>query len=340
MERLFFNTTARFAAALCAIAAICALPLSSSAQQELLSTQWAYNKLTVNPAYAGGKDMFSARALHRQQWVGIDGRPVTTIINAHSPLLNNRMGLGLSYAHDKLGVVSSNHLALSYAYRLPFRNETTLSFGVSAGFETFKIRTNELEALHNTDPLLQSDISRIAFKTGAGIYYYGSKFFIGISSPDLIPNRLYKDGDVESQNFTGERAESAIHLYAMAGYAFEFADGKFVLKPQAKFRGVTSTKKKAPVQVDWNLSMILFERLILGSTFRTTFKNENESVELENKAAADIMMGFYVTKQWFLSYSYDFTLGELKNYDMGSHEIMIGFDMNFKKEGVFTPRYF
>jgi len=317
-----------------------ALPDEAAAQQEILTTQWAYNKLTVNPGYAGGKDLFSARALHRQQWVGLDGRPMTTVINVHSPLLNNRMAVGLSYVNDKLGVMHTNYLAASYAYRLPFENNTTLGFGISAGFESFKLRASDLEALHTIDPLLQADISRIHVKIGTGIYYYGDKFYVGLSSPNLIPNRLYNENNVAIDDISGQNAEQAIHLYAMGGYAFEMANQKLVLKPQILLKTVTSGKKKAPFQADFNLSMIIYERLILGGTIRTTIANKNEEFELENAAAADLMLGVYITKNWFASYSYDFTLGSLKNYNYGSHEVLIGFDMDLKKSGAFTPRYF
>jgi len=335
-----FKSSVKLMVLLFAVGLLVGLPGKVQAQQEILTTQWAYNKLTINPAYAGGKDMFSARALHRQQWVGLDGRPITTVLNFHSPLLNNRMGLGLSYVHDKLGVMQTNYLSASYAYRLPFENNTILSFGVNAGFESLKIRTTDLNALHTTDPLLQSDLSKINAKVGAGIYYYGSKFYVGVSSPNLIPNNLYGDDDVINDAFSGEDAEQAIHLYAMGGYAFEMAHQNFILKPQVLLKSVTSGKKKAPFQMDFNLSMIIYHRLILGTTFRTTIANKNEDFKLENTAAADLMLGVYITKQWFVSYAYDFTLGSLQNYDHGSHEILIGFDMNFKKTGAFTPRYF
>jgi type IX secretion system PorP/SprF family membrane protein len=309
-------------------------------QQDLLTTQWAYNKLTVNPAYAGGKDLFSARALHRQQWVGVDGRPVTTVLNFHSPLLNSRMGLGLSYAHDKLGVLNTHYVAISYAYRLPLENGHTLAFGVNGGMQTFEIRTSELEAVHSTDPFLQSDLSKVNARVGTGIYYYDSKFYVGVSAPNLIPNRLYKEDEVASEAFQGEQGEQSVHLYGMAGYAIEFAGGDFVLKPQVLFKAVTSREKSAPFQADFNLSLILYERLVVGGTVRTTFSNRSNSYDLENVSSADVMIGVYANKNWYIGYAYDFTLGKLNQYDTGSHEIMLGFDMDFKKTGVFTPRYF
>ena len=310
----------------------------ANAQQEILTTQWAYNKLTVNPAYTGAKEKLSIRALHRQQWVGIDGRPITTVINAHSPFLRDRIAVGLSYTHDKLGVISTHILSGSYAYRLPFENGTRLSFGISAGVEAFKLDATSLSLVELGDPIKEQDYSKVNFKSGAGVYYYGSKFFVGFSTPNFIPNKLYK----EEEDFTtnGESKQST-HIYAMAGYAFELAEKKVIIKPQVLFKTVVSGDDKSPFQMDFNLSLVLFERLILGGTFRTTIGNENEDgSELENIASVNAMMGIYITKQFFLSYSYDFTMGELQNYDSGSHEVMLGFDLNFKKLGSYTPRYF
>ncbi len=311
-----------------------------NAQQEILTTQWAYNKLTTNAAYAGAKDVFSARLLHRQQWVGLDGRPITSVVNIHSPLLNNRIGLGISYVNDKLGVVSTNYLALSYAYKLPFENGSTLSMGFNVGFDAFKIRSTELEAINNTDPLLQQDLQKINFKTGVGAYYYGNKFYVGVSSPNVVPHRLINTDDVNSLNTdAGKESKQSIHLYLIAGYAFEMADKKFVLKPQALFKSTVGGNRKSPWQIDFNLSMILWERLIVGSTFRTTIANKNDT-DLENIASTDVMMGFYIGKKFLVSYAYDFTIGGIKNHDSGSHEILLGLDMDFKKKGAFTPRYF
>ena len=340
MKGLNFRMALRLMALQSFVLVLLMLPGKANAQQELLTTQWAYNKLTVNPAYAGGKDVFSARALHRQQWVGLDGRPVTTVLNFHSPLLSNKMGLGLSYAHDKLGVTSTNTLLASYAYRMLFENDSKLSFGISAGFESYKIAVSDLNPLQTTDPLLQSDLSKINPKVGAGVYYYGKNYYFGISSPNLIPNKLYSESDLANDQNINRDSEQATHLYIMGGYAFEMAEGKFVLKPQVLLKAVTSKEKGSPHQVDFNLSMLMFHRLIVGSTFRTSLGNKNVDMDLEDHASADLMMGFYITPQWLVSYAYDFTLGDLKDYDSGSHEIMLGFDMNFRKEGAYTPRLF
>lgn len=311
---------------------------NANAQQELLTTQWAYNKLTVNPAYAGGKDMFSARALHRQQWVGIDGRPITTVLNAHSPFLRDRMAIGLTIANDRLGVMKTNLVTMSYAYRLPFeRNDSKLSFGLNFGFESSSINGSNLELVQLNDVISQVNYRKISPKVGAGIYYYGKKFFVGVSSPNLVPNKIYK---VKGDPNDNVNSKQTTHLYFMGGYAFEFAEGDFVLKPQALFKTVFGNGRKAPWQADFNLSMVIKQRFIIGSTIRTTIGNKSEGIDLEKFASADVMAGFYITKQFLVSYAYDFTLGDLNNYDSGSHEIMLGFDFDFRRTGIHTPRYF
>jgi type IX secretion system PorP/SprF family membrane protein len=311
-----------------------------NAQQEILTTQWAYNKLTVNPAYAGAKEMFSARVLHRQQWVGLDGRPITSVLNAHAPLLNNRIGLGVSYVNDRLGVMSTNYLSMSYAYKLPFEKGTTLSMGFNVGFDAFKIRTTELEAIQNTDPILQQDLQKINFKAGAGVYYYGDKFYVGVSTPNVVPSNLINRNDIGELNTdAGKDAKQSIHIYAMAGYAIELANKDFIIKPQVLFKSVVAGDRRAPWQMDVNVSLELWQMLIVGSTFRTTIANKNDT-SLENIASTDVMMGFLIGKKALVSYAYDFTIGGIKSHDSGSHEILLGLDMDFKKKGAFSPRYF
>lgn len=339
MERLNLNSVKRMVALIAITGLLIALPDKAAAQQDIMTTQWAYNKLTINPAYAGGKDMFSARALHRQQWAGLDGRPVTTVLNFHSPLLTDKMGLGLTYIHDKLGVTTTHNLMASYSYRMLFENDSKLSFGISLGLESYKIAVSELNPLQSTDPILQGDLHKINPRAGAGMYYYGRNYYVGVSTPNIIPNKLYREGDVETD--INVNSEQAAHFYVMGGYGIEMADAKFVLKPQVLFKVVTSTEKAGPHQMDLNLSMMMFQRLIVGSTFRTSFGNKSsDDMQLEDAASADLMMAFYITPQWLVGYSYDFTLGDLKSYDTGSHEIMLGFDMNFKKVGAYTPRLF
>ncbi len=341
MKKINKNITKQMLIALLLVVTLSLTSNKAFGQQEFLTTQWAYNKLSVNPAYAGGKDLFSARVLHRQQWVGIDGRPITTVLNAHSPLVRDRLALGLSYIHDKLGVMNSHTLSLSYAYRLPFeKNNSKLAFGVNFGFEALKINAGSLELVELNDPIKQLDYSKVNIKTGVGIYYYGQKFYVGVSTPNVIPNRLNRSSD---EVINSEESKQVTHLYLMGGYALEIADKKVIIKPQVLFKTAFGKDKKVPHQMDWNLSLILFERLILGSTIRTTIGNKNDDggvQNLEDMASADLMLGVYITKQILVGYAYDFTLGHLNNFDKGSHEIMLGFDFNFKKAGSYTPRYF
>jgi type IX secretion system PorP/SprF family membrane protein len=171
------------------------------AQQEPMNTMFAYNKLQINPAYTGGKDMVSIRAVYRHQWVSLPGAPQTINFNIHSPLKNERIALGLSVLNDRLGATNQTWLMASYAYRIPFKNDTKLSFGMSAGLLMYKTDITSLTAIDPGDPLLQNNLKGVNPNLGAGVYYYGQKFYIGISMPNVLPlNYLHNKDNVSVSN--------------------------------------------------------------------------------------------------------------------------------------------
>ena len=139
------------------------------AQQEPQNTMFAYNKLQTNPAYTGARDMLSIRAVYRHQWVSIPGAPQTINVNIHSPLKNERLALGLSALNDRLGATNQTWLMASYAYRIPFKNDTRLSFGISAGILVYKTNLTSLDAIDQNDPLLQSNLKGVNPNVGVGV---------------------------------------------------------------------------------------------------------------------------------------------------------------------------
>ncbi len=236
--------------------------------------------------------------------------------------------------------MSTNILSLSYSYRILFDNNSTLGLGLSFGMESLKIATSNLSPVQANDPILESNLSILNAKAGFGIYYYGDKYYVGFSSPNLIPNKMYKDSQVNDANFDGNGSQENIHLYAMAGYGIEMAEGDFILKPQVLVKSVVGKDRKAPFQLDANISLIMYQRFIVGGTLRTTIANKNMGEDLENIASADILGGVYITPNLLVGYSYDFTMGKLNDYDSGSHEIMLGFDIDLRRKGAYTPRLF
>lgn len=310
-----------------------ALPLSLRAQQEPYNTMFAFNKLPVNPGYAGAKDMLSIRALYRHQWVDLPGNPQTTNINIHSPLKYENIALGLSIINDRLGATNMTHLNTSFAYRIPFKNDTKLSFGISAGMMIFNSKITELDAIDTGDPLLQQNLKGVRPNIGAGVYYYGSKFYAGLSIPNMVPVGLFDKKDNISGNV---RLQQLTSLLLMGGYMFEIGKKKnFWLQPQVLLKYMPNKKYEIPLEVDVNLTFTLYKRVGLGVTYRTGITDP-----YQNRESVDVMAIFYLPKDFTIGYAYDQTISKVKTYNKGTHEVMLGYDLSIRKKGIRTPRFF
>ncbi len=315
------------------IVLITALPVSLKAQQEPYNTMFAFNKLPINPGYTGGKDVLSIRALYRHQWVNLPGNPQTTNINIHSPLKINRIALGLSIINDRLGATNMTHINTSFAYRVPFKNDTKLSFGISVGMMVFNSKVTELDVVDIGDPLLQQNLKGVRPNVGAGIYYYGSKFYVGLSIPNMVPVGLYDKKDNISSNV---RLQQLSSLLLMGGYTFEIGKKKnFWLQPQVLLKYMPNSKYELPLELDVNLTFTLYKRVGLGITYRTGIADP-----FQNRESIDVMAIFYLPKDFTIGYAYDQTISKVKTYNKGTHEVMLGYDVNWKKKGIRTPRYF
>ena len=145
------------------------LPLAVHAQQEPYNTMFAFNKLPINPGYTGGKDVLSIRAVYRHQWANLPGNPQTANLNVHSPLKSQRIALGLSFINDRLGATNMTHINTSFAYPLQFKNDSKLSFGISAGMMIYSAKITELDAIDAGDPLLQQNLNGVRPVLGAWV---------------------------------------------------------------------------------------------------------------------------------------------------------------------------
>jgi type IX secretion system PorP/SprF family membrane protein len=308
------------------------ISIKSYGQQDPMNTMFAYNKLQTNPAYAGGKDILSIRAVYRYQWTKLAGAPQTANINIHAPLKNERIGLGLSVINDRLGVTNQNWLMMSFAYRLPFKNDTKLSFGLSGGMYLYNIRVSDLAATDIGDPLAASDFKGTSANVGSGIYYYGTKFYVGIASPNLIPYK-YRFDEKESNDINSKQIP---HLFIMGGYTFEMGENKnFWIQPQILLKYIMATNYKVPFESDINLTFTFHKMFNFGVTYRSSFGNK-----FTDKESIDLMTMLDTKKGFSIGYSYDITLSKINSYENGSHEVMLGYDIDVSKKGFRTPRYF
>ncbi len=321
------------------VLALIGLVSAAQAQQDPQYSQFMYNKLPINSAYTGGRDVLSIRALYRNQWVGLEGSPQTATLSIHSPLKNEDLALGLNIVHDKLGTINQTVVSASYAYRIPLKNGMKFSFGVNAGFMYHSNKLSEADKVV-ADAVLDNDVGRIVPDVGAGIYVYHPEwFYMGVSVPNFITSDiLSKDRNVEN-NF-GSVAQRSQHLMAMAGGVIPLGTKALKFRPQVMFKHVVNAEYDAPFSMDFNASFLIYDRVNLGATYRTTFGQNDNPDKLNNLYGIAGMVEFWATKQLLIGYAYDYPLNKLNDVTNGSHEIILGFDFDFDKKKIITPRYF
>lgn len=288
------------------------------AQQDPMLSQYMFNGLYLNPAYAGSHDYWTSTLTYRNQWVGMDGAPETAIAAVDGPIKGNNMGLGALLYHDRIGVTRQNAVVLNYAYQIKINKTTKLALGINAGISQFSARLTDL-TVWDQDKVFQNDLtSKIIPRLGIGAYYFGEKHYVGLSIPTLF---AYQKGI--DFNFDLSRASFLRRHYLLtAGYVFDVSTN-VKLKPSILLKYVQS----APLEADFNLSAVYKDKFWIGASFRT-----NDAV---------VFLVEYQTNNYFrVGYAYDLTVSKLRTYNTGSHEIMIGIDFGRQLNKAKTPRYF
>ncbi|MGI6342086.1 MAG: type IX secretion system membrane protein PorP/SprF [Bacteroidales bacterium] len=291
------------------------------AQQDPLFSQYMFNKLAINPGYAGSRESLSADILYRYQWVNIDGAPKTLSASLHSPLRNQHIGLGFTAYNDRIGPTNMTGAFGTFAYRI-FFPKSTLSFGLQLGARYSNLDKSRLHAHNPNDPFLLYDQARkFAPDANFGVYYYSDRYYLGISSKQLFGNTIITvNTGQEGQDKQFYRL--AQHFYGMAGLAIPMSR-EVTFRPSllAKFT------PNAPAQLDFNASFLFSDLLWLGVSYRT-------------EKALSAIAELYVTNNLKVGYSYDIWLNELKVLNKGSHEIRLSVDLNVVNSRMRTPRYF
>jgi type IX secretion system PorP/SprF family membrane protein len=288
------------------------------AQQDALFSQYMFNKLAVNPAYAGSRELLTADVMYRYQWVNIAGAPKTISASMHSPLNNPHLALGFNMYNDRIGPLSYTGAMATFAYRIIFPNGK-LSFGIQAGVKNNGIVWEDLKSFDVTDPFLTYQVKKkVVPDANFGIYYYSDKFFAGLSSRQLLQNQTVA---VEDTAGNTQFTKLLTHFYGMTGVAIPIGDN-VVFRPSLLAKFV----KNAPPQLDLNASFLFANTLWLGASYRT-------------EKAISLITEINIAQNFRIGYSYDIWLNELKAYNKGSHEIRLSYDFNVKRRMV-TPRYF
>ena len=286
----------------------------SFAQQDAQFTQYMYNTININPAYAGSRGALSIFALHRTQWVGLEGAPVTNAVSINTPLNSNNLGLGVSVINDKIGPTHENTISADLSYTVPTSETFKLSFGVKATANLFDLDVTRLNPADD-DPALHDYSNKFTPNIGAGVYWHSDKAYVGLSVPNFIQTNRYDDNEVAI-------FKEQINYYLIAGYVFD-------LNSSIKFKPAILTKmvKGAPLQMDISGNFMFNDKFMVGVAYRWS-------------AALSAMVGFQVSEGLYIGYGYDHETTNLNNYNSGSHEIFLRYEIFKNNNKIITPRFF
>lgn len=284
------------------------------AQQDAQYSQYMYNTININPAYAGTRESFTVFALHRNQWVGFDGAPKTNTASINTNIKHSDLGFGLSFINDNIGATQENNISADLAYKIPLTINYTLSFGTKLSANFYSLDVNKLSIFQANDPEFTGLNGKVSPNFGAGIYLYSSKYYAGFSIPNFIETKYFSDKSVSIN--TKKPTYNFI-----TGYVFNLND-QFKLKPSI----LSKITQGAPIQLDFNANLVFNDKLHFGTSYRLN-------------AALSTLVGFQFNPSWFLGYAYDTEITALKNYNSGSHEIFLRYEIFYDKR-ITSPRFF
>jgi type IX secretion system PorP/SprF family membrane protein len=286
------------------------------AQQDAMYSQYMFNMLAVNPAYAGNREVLSVTGLTRAQWIGIEGAPVSSTLCLDAPINSKHIGIGLQLFNDKVGVTSSNGFYGSYAYRLKLR-KSTLAFGLQGGIIHYTANYTSVQLSPTAAPpdkSFQENASVLMPSIGGGIFLSDDNYYIGASVPTLLNTQMTFGSDL--------KVNKDQHLFLMGGYVFAL-NRNLKLKPSTLLKAV----KGAPLELDLNVNLWIYDKLAIGASYRTG-------------DAAVAMIELVASANFRIGYAYDYSFSKLRYFHSGSHELMLRYEFGYSKDKIRTPRYF
>jgi len=293
------------------------LSINGYSQQDPVYTQYMNNLLTIQPAYAGISGSLNITGISRAQWVGFEGAPNTNTLTINGPLRRFNVGLGLTIVNDKWGPIRQNGVYFDYAYRVNLSRDQFLSFGLKFGFNIYQAYLTDVVVNDPNDPVFAYDINfKFLPNMGAGIMWHSDRFFLGVSSPKILKNRI------QSQS-TENVYREVLHFYGMGGYVFFLSD-VLKFKPTVLYRWAERT----PSFVDFSGNFLFYDRVWIGATYR-----------MQNSYG--LIFQFNVNTQLKFGYAYDQTTFHPTQVNSGTHEFLISYDFVYGKRGrQVVPRYF
>ncbi len=303
----------------CALVGVLLLCVAGlQAQQDPHHTQYLFNGLSLNPAYAGSRGTVSGMLFYRNQWTGFAGAPVTQSFTAHMPDGKGRAGFGINVMNDKIGYSQQQWLTLSYAYIIPMGERARLALGLRGGVMNYRVNWAEVEATDLQDPVIASNArSMLMPNVGTGVYFSNDRMYAGLSMPHLLNTPLLPQ-DAAHQSV----ARLYRHAYFTMGYVLGLQSA-VQWKPSILLKYAPG----APMELDVNLMAYIAQRFWIGASWRSG-------------DAVALMVDFQIARQFRLGYAYDYSITELRNFHTGTHEFLLGFELSSKKPKMKSPRYF
>ncbi|MBD0401391.1 type IX secretion system membrane protein PorP/SprF [Flammeovirga sp. EKP202] len=283
------------------------------AQQLPMFTQYAYNTLAINPAFAGTKDGIDFLLLNRWQWVDYEGAPNTFNFNS-SFKVADKVGMGVNFVNDKIGVSTTNTMQLAGSYMTRLNEKLTLSFGLALSTTSYKHDWNNISLQNPSDPTFGANNENLTnINAGFGLYLYSDKYYVSFSIPYILENKITNTSEAQEYR----------HYFLKGGVHFNLSENvDFV--PSALLKYVTNND----VQLDITATFILQKMLWLGATYRS-------------QDGFALMAQLDVKKRFRIGYGYDIPVTDIQTATSGSHEIILGFNIKSRTNNVIvSPRYF
>ena len=297
------------------------------AQQIPQFSQYMFNGLYINPAYAGYKENMYAHLMYRNQWIGLDGSPQTIMLGIDGDM-GKGSNLGLVYANDRIGAVTTNSIMLSYAFRFQVSQGARLAFGLSGGAIYYGLNKAKADP---DDPLVAATENAWRPQVDAGVYFDTEEFYAGFSVMGLIPNKA-KEGTMQIMR-------SSPNFFLTFGGLLRVSED-FAFAPSTLLK----TDFKSPLCWDLNLMGVYAERLWFGLSYRTglnfTYGDRKLSPEnLRQTNALAIIVEVFLTENLRLGAAYDFDLNSLTTEYNGGIEVSLGYYLMKPRQYYSNPRY-
>lgn len=293
-----------------------ALAGATYGQQDPLYSQYMFNMVGINPAYAGSREVLSVTGMVRAQWMGVKGAPISKVLIGDFATKSKKVGLGLQVFNDQVGIMTTNGLNATYAYRLRFKTGV-FAMGLQGGFHQFKANYTAVQLTGaDYDPSFASNANQLKPTFGAGLYYSTDKYYVGFSAPHLLN---YSYSSIKEQST--QTIYQNNHWFITGGYVFDI-NHDIALKTSGLVRLVSG----APITVDINANLWFYNTVSVGLSVRSS-------------KMAVAMLEIQANRQFRFGYAYDYNFGSgLKN--LSSHEVMLRYEFGFEKRGMISPRHF